>query len=55
MQEITELKITRKQLAAEHIYYNGCKSQPLHQKEADEVIALAADVLIQILMNMKQE
>lgn len=55
MQEITELKITRKQLAAEHLYYNGCKTEALHQEETDEMIVLAADVLIQVLMNTNEE
>ncbi len=51
MQEITELNTTRKQLAAEHIYYDGCQTEALCQEAADGIIELAADVLIQIFMS----
>lgn len=50
MKEITELKITRQQLAAEPIYYNGCETAEM-SKETDKnkIIELAADVLMKIL------
>ena len=50
MKEITELKITSQQLAAEPIYYNGCETAEM-SKETDKnkIIELAADVLMKIL------
>lgn len=37
------------------MYYNGSKTEPLQQEEADKMIALAADVLLQILLNEARE
>lgn len=50
MQEITKLKVTRQDIRAQYIYFDGCETKPLCQEAADEMIELAADVLIEIYM-----
>lgn len=52
MQEITKLDVTRKQLSAEHFYYDGCEAvedtSAEAQHAADTILDLAAEVLLQI-------
>ena len=49
MKEIEKLNVTRQQLVAAATYYNGCTTEQLHEEEAEKMLDLAAEVLIQIL------
>lgn len=51
------MSVTRQQLEAKQFYYNGCECsscKDVHEAEA-EIMARAADVLIDILNNQSQE
>ena len=58
MTEITRLKITRQQLVEKHFYYNGCECENFtaeNEQKENEILNLAADVLIQILTQEYKE
>lgn len=58
MTEITKLKVKRLQLAEKHFYYNGCECENFtaeNEQKENEILNLAADVLIQILTQEYKE